>query len=121
VQDAFKGADTLRFPDAIAAKEQALVVPRAGLEKIHVLTVQFSAQRAGLGVERFDPVHGSVLEFGQDHFPRAQLVGQHARRLSTLMLQSGSHLCRETGNVHCIRIRRSPIAEAARTPAPHVR
>ena len=82
MQDAFIGADALRFSDPIAAEEQALIVPRAGGEKVHVLWVVFPAQRAGLGVEGLDPVCGAVFEFGQDHFPRGQLVGQHARILA---------------------------------------
>jgi len=82
MQDAFKGADTLRFSDAIAAEEQALVVSRTRGEKFHVSRVEFPAQRAGLGIERFDPVCGAVFEFGQDHFARGQFVGQHARILA---------------------------------------
>jgi hypothetical protein len=81
----FERADTFRFSDAIAAEEQALVVPRGGLEKIHVLPVQFPAQRTRLGIERFDPVRGSVFEFRQDHFPW-QLVGQRARILAPIVL-----------------------------------
>ena len=82
MQDAFIGADALRFSDPIAAEEQALVVPRAGGEKVHVLWVVFPAQRACLGIEGLDPVRGPVFEFGQDHFPRGQLVGEHPRILA---------------------------------------
>ena len=82
VQDAFIGADTLRLSDAVAPEEQALVVPRTGLEEIHVHPVEFPAQRAGLGIEGLDPVRGAVFELGQDHFPRWQFVGQHARILA---------------------------------------
>ena len=78
MQDAFKGADTLRFSDAIAAEEQALVVSRTRGEKFHVSRVEFPAQRADLGIERFDPVSGAVFEFGQDHFAGRQLVKKHA-------------------------------------------
>jgi len=82
VQDAFKGAHAFRLADAVSAEEQALVVPGTGLEKIHMLKVQFPPKRARFGVERFDPVHGPVFEFGQDHFPRWQLVSQHPRILA---------------------------------------
>ena len=70
VQDAFKGAHAFRLADAVSAEEQALVVPGTGLEKIHMLKVQFPPKRARLGVERFDSVRGAVFEFGEDHFPR---------------------------------------------------
>jgi hypothetical protein len=82
MQDSFIGADALGFSDAIAAEEQALVVPRASLEKAHVFWVVFPAQRACFRVERFDPVRGAVVEFGQDHFARGQLVGEHGRILA---------------------------------------
>ena len=81
VQDAFIGTDALGFSHAVSAEEQAFVVPRAGLEKVHVLPVEFPAQRSDFGVERFDSVRRPVFEFGQDHFPRRQFVGEHARIL----------------------------------------
>ena len=88
VQDAFIGTDALGFSHAVSAEEQAFVVPRAGLEKVHVLAVQFPAQRACLGIEGLDPVRGAVFEFSQNHFPRGQLVGQHAAILAPTRLGS---------------------------------
>jgi hypothetical protein len=57
-------------------------VPRAGLEKLHMLPVEVPAQRAGFRIEGLDPVRGSEFEFGQDRFAGRQLVGQHARILA---------------------------------------